>query len=322
MANKELSISNPKFIADLFKSAVTKDLTEVNISFDPEYAKLRIHIKGEGFNSTLTPSIMKGFLSLQDMIYRQYSLLHYGCIRRLAAEERKMLEFTVVVSEGSTDTLVDLVKSLENMIMGMESKHKLAAVAIAGVLTAGWALGTKYIDYKKEIETAHIEHEATVEMINTLKDSQDAATKLALEDKRIILEMQNNVYNSAIAVYSALKNEDIETLEINGNKVTKADIAELTRSERKKYEVEENIYSGQFNISAIYRENDNVYIDAKQDNSRLSIGHINILADFISVNDYNWLKNAVEGKPVEMTITTTEKNGKIISAVLHSFKKE
>ncbi|WP_296689449.1 hypothetical protein [Treponema sp. UBA6852] len=322
MAKKELTISNPKLVADFFKAATTEDLTEVNISFAPEYARLRIHIKGEGFNSTLTPSIMKGFLSLQDMIYRQYSLLHYGCIKRLTAEERKMLEFTVIVSEGSTDTLVDLVKSLGNMVIGMESKHKLAAVAIAGVLTAGWALGTKYIDYKKEIETAHIEHEATVEMLNNIKASQDAATQLALEDKRIILEMQNNVYNSAVAVYSALKDDDIENLEINGNTVTKADIAELTRIERKKYELEENVYSGQFNISAIYRENNNVYIDAKQENSGLIIAHINILADFISANDYNWLKNAVEGKPVEMTITTTEKNNKIISAVLHSFRKE
>lgn len=159
-------------------------------------------------------------------------------------------------------------------------------------------------------------------MLNNIKASQDAATQLALEDKRIILEMQNNVYNSAVAVYSALKDDDIENLEINGNTVTKADIAELTRIERKKYEIEENVYSGQFNISAIYRENNNVYIDAKQENSGLVIARINILADFISANDYNWLKNAVEGKPVEMTITTTEKNSKIISAVLHSFRKE
>lgn len=322
MAEKEIILKNPVTVADFFKSAPTEEFTGVNIDFNPELVKLKIHIKGDGFNSSLTPSVMKGFMALQDMIYKQYSLLHYGCIKRLSAEERKMLEFSVVVSAGSSNFLVELIKSLENMVAGMESKDKLKAVAIAGVLTLGWALGSKYIDYRKEIETAKIEHTATVEMLKTIKNEQDNAMRLSLEDKRIMLEMQKNIFDSSIAVYSALKDDGIESLEINGNTVTKADIVEATRAERKKYENEDKVYSGMFNISAIYRENENVYIDATGSDSEKQIRRINILADFISANDYDWLKNAVKGNPVEMTITTTEKNGTVISASLHSFKKE
>lgn len=322
MAEKEIILKNPVAVADFFKSAPTGEFTGVNIDFNPELVKLKIHIKGDGFNSSLTPSVMKGFMALQDMIYKQYSLLHYGCIKRLSAEERKMLEFSVVVSAGSSNFLVELIKSLENMVADMESKDKLKAVAIAGVLTLGWALGSKYIDYRKEIETAKIEHTATVEMLETIKNEQDNANRLSLEDKRIMLEMQKNIFDSSIAVYSALKDDGIESLEINGNTVTKADIVKATKVERKKYENEDKVYSGMFNISAIYRENENVYIDATGSDSEKQIRRINILADFISANDYDWLKNAVEGNPVEMTITTTEKNGIIISASLHSFKKE
>ena len=180
----------------------------------------------------------------------------------------------------------------------MESKDKLKAVAIAGVLTAGWALGSKYIDYRKEIETAKIGHTATVKMLETIKNEQDNAMRLSLKD------------------------DGIESLEINGNTVTKADIVKATKVERKKYENEDKVYSGMFNISAIYRENENVYIDATGSDSEKQIRHINILADFISANDYDWLKNAVKGNPVEMTIITTEKNGTVISASLNSFKKE
>lgn len=76
MQRKEIAISNPTMVADFFKNAPTAVFTGVNVEFNLELAKLRIHIKGEGFRSSLTPSVMKGFMALQDMIYRQYSLKH------------------------------------------------------------------------------------------------------------------------------------------------------------------------------------------------------------------------------------------------------
>ena len=73
-----------------------------NFIIDENIPGIMLHLTGEQFHSSISTTVMKSILKLQESIYRQYSLFVYGDIRRLSTEEKGMLELYVKVENGSS----------------------------------------------------------------------------------------------------------------------------------------------------------------------------------------------------------------------------
>lgn len=70
---------------------------------------LKLHLDGEKFDRSITPSVMKGIIELQNSLYRAYAQAKYGTpnTARLTEDERDKLEIIVRVDEGSS--VIDLL---------------------------------------------------------------------------------------------------------------------------------------------------------------------------------------------------------------------
>lgn len=283
-----------------------KNFKRTNIAIDKNLGGVLIHIEGDKFNSTITTGIMKGIISLQKALYDGYSLVQYGKIQKLTATEKEMLEIQVRVDEGSSiiEILVDVVaKSIGGKMEKLTSKEVVNIVKVLALTCGVCILGGKYIDAKKEI--ALIEAQGKV-LTDVQKNTIHAVEKMQTGGKEFNREMAK---------------QEFDKLEINKEQVTQGDLQEWSKTTREKKPIETQIYKGEFIITDIHFENDTIYIDVINSQDEKVIKYVNILADLVSEDDYQWFKDSTNRQSINMTIVSTEKQGKIIAAYLQSFKK-
>lgn len=283
-----------------------KNFKRTNIAIDKNLGGVLIHIEGDKFNSTITTGIMKGIISLQKALYDGYSLVQYGKIQKLTATEKEMLEIQVRVDEGSSiiEILVDVVaKSIGGKMEKLTSKEVVNIVKILALTCGVCILGGKYIDAKKEI--ALIEAQGKV-LTDVQKNTIHAVEKMQTGGKEFNREMAK---------------QEFDKLEINKEQVTQGDLQEWSKTTREKKPIETQIHKGEFIITDIHFENDTIYIDVINSQDEKVIKYVNILADLVSEDDYQWFKDSTNRQSINMTIVSTEKQGKIIAAYLQSFKK-
>ena len=283
-----------------------KNFKRTNIAIDKNLGGVLIHIEGDKFNSTITTGIMKGIISLQKALYDGYSLVQYGKIQKLTATEKEMLEIQVRVDEGSSiiERLVDVVaKSIGGKMEKLTSKEVVNIVKVLALTCGVCILGGKYIDAKKEI--ALIEAQGKV-LTDVQKNTIHAVEKMQTGGKEFNREMAK---------------QEFDKLEINKEQVTQGDLQEWSKTTREKKPIETQIYKGEFIITDIHFENDTIYIDVINSQDEKVIKYVNILADLVSEDDYQWFKDSTNRQSINMTIVSTEKQGKIIAAYLQSFKK-
>ncbi len=283
-----------------------KNFERTNIAIDKNLGGVLIHIEGDKFNSTITTGIMKGIISLQKALYDGYSLVQYGKIQKLTATEKEMLEIQVRVDEGSSiiEILVDVVaKSIGGKMEKLTSKEVVNIVKVLALTCGVCILGGKYIDAKKEI--ALIEAQGKV-LTDVQKNTIHAVEKMQTGGKEFNREMAK---------------QEFDKLEINKEQVTQGDLQEWSKTTREKKPIETQIYKGEFIITDIHFENDTIYIDVINSQDEKVIKYVNILADLVSEDDYQWFKDSTNRQSINMTIVSTEKQGKIIAAYLQSFKK-
>ena len=281
-------------------------LENTRISIDKNIGGIVIHLTGEKFHSTITIGIMKGIISLQKALYDGYSLARYGTIQKLTAQEKEMLELQVRVDEGSSiiEILIDAVaKTIGGKMEKLTSKEIIKIVKILALATGVCVLGGKYIDAKKEI--ALIEAQGKV-LSDVQKNTIYAIEKIQTGGKDFDRE---------------LAKQEFDSLEINEQKITQGDLQQWAKTPREKKPLETKIYRDRFIITDIHFEHDTTYIDVKNAQDEKVIKYINILAELVSEDDYQWFKDSANRQPIDMTIVSTEKQGKIMAAYLQSFKK-
>ncbi|MDY3307599.1 hypothetical protein [Psychrobacter sanguinis] len=108
------------------------DSPDTDVSYRIDVQSLpdfELYLKGEKFDNSITPSIMKGVIELQKSIYRAYLIARYGSdnLQMLNNYERSALELRVIVQPGSTDLfakMCDVAIKLFELINGMENRQK------------------------------------------------------------------------------------------------------------------------------------------------------------------------------------------------------
>lgn len=279
--------------------------------FSENIPGIKIHIKGERFNSTMSTTLMKSILKLQEGIYRQYSLFAYGKIQRLSPEEKAMLELYVKVDEGSSWIEIipePIIKAVAGKINSMTSNQILGAIAIVSVASVICVVTKKVLDHKQKLKELEVQAE-------TLTGIQKNAVQAQIETIKVTTDFFKEIS----------KQTGTKEIEINGEKVDAESIKKIASVHREKKENSQEVIDGLFKVTDIHIHESSVSSD--KDISIDILGadgtvykNVNLLEGIIDKDDYQMLKDSTDKKEMEMRIVITKHGDEIIGAFLNSVK--
>jgi hypothetical protein len=160
-------INNLNDALELLKQALNDELDHYDLQIS-DLNKFSMHLTGDKFHQTITPSVMKGFIDLQNAIYRSYAQIKYNeaSILKLSKHEKDVLELEVKVVDGSAGfelNIQELFEKLLALLVGkMTSKHIFILVLATILLYGGYEVHNNYLENQKEIRLAEIALEKDV----------------------------------------------------------------------------------------------------------------------------------------------------------------
>lgn len=160
-------INNLNDALELLKRALNDELNHYDLQIS-DLNKFSMHLTGDKFHQTITPSVMKGFIDLQNAIYRSYAQIKYNeaSILKLSKHEKDVLELEVKVVDGSAGfelNIQELFEKLLGLLVGkMTSKHIFILVLSTILLYGGYEVHNNYLENQKEIRLAEIALEKDV----------------------------------------------------------------------------------------------------------------------------------------------------------------
>lgn len=171
-----------------------------------EYDKIRfegwptlsLYMKGDKFEQSITPTVMKGLLELQRGLYRSFAAARFGTPdKRLTDDERKALEIQVRVGGGSSNFEINFQelaqKLIENIGDRMDPNKLLYTVVAIAVLYFGQSAYSAYLQSRTEERATEVANEA----IKTLLEAQKFAS--AEETKRLAVIQRLGNQDAVIA---------------------------------------------------------------------------------------------------------------------------
>lgn len=215
----------------------------INITFDG-WPNLAVHVKGDKFDSSLTPSLMKGFLELQKGINRSYCLVRYGTPNTnvLTRKEREDLEIQVKVGQGSTTTNIDLQSLLSNIstqvIDKMDPKTLAFTLVSLALIWGGKVSYAKYLENRRQIRETEVKSEETRELLKNqtfLSEQETERTRIlaaAFANNAQVAGLSSVAEDSKSAFIKELgttAHSTIQGIEIDGDMA-----AELAKNARRK----------------------------------------------------------------------------------------
>lgn len=169
---------------DILTKALEGDIPEYGQILFEGWPTLELYLKGEKFDQSLTPTVMKGLIELQKGIYRAYSVASFGSPKkRLTDDEKRDLEIKVDVKGGSSLLEINFGEVAQNLIQAiggrMNSKDLLIAIVSIAVLYFGDSSYKNYLENRKEIAIKESSDETQRKTLETLKFSSEQETKRA-----------------------------------------------------------------------------------------------------------------------------------------------
>lgn len=211
-----------------------------------------MHLVGNKFHQTITPSVMKGFIDLQNAIYRSYAQIKYDdpSILRLSKQEKDELELEVKVIDGSSGFGFDPQELFEKLITlladKLTSKHVFILVLSTILLYGGYQSYNDYLTNQKEIRLAEIALEKDVSSkqerlatVALLSDKSSDETKEVLARAAAVTPQVNTIKEEAKnASHSLIKSaQAADSIDFNDGKIQLTGDAakELTKSSPSKW---------------------------------------------------------------------------------------
>lgn len=147
--------------------------------------KLELRLTGEEFHSSITPTVMKAFIELQNGLNRAYSVARYGEANAslLTREEKGELEFVVKVEEGSSLFSIDasdtFIQLLERGIRQMNSTQITIALLAISVMYFGTSAFKSYLAHRREQRALEAKESQDLALIEQLKFASAQETERA-----------------------------------------------------------------------------------------------------------------------------------------------
>lgn len=194
--SNQITISNEEEAFELLE-AITDgtfagNLSEINFG---NWSKLTIRLTGDKFHSSITPTVMKGLLEVQNGIYKSYCVMRYGTesTRQLTDDERKKLEILVIVTEGSALIEAFLGPIAEELTKGVFDNMPIEA-KITLILLVLFGFGTykaisMHLANKKEIRLKEIDESNRTEVEKAQLEAQLETLKIVTESHAKNLEV-------------------------------------------------------------------------------------------------------------------------------------
>ncbi len=294
------------------------------------WPSLNVHISGDKFNSSLTPSLMKGFLELQKGINRSYCLVKYGTPNTnvLTNQEREELEIQVKVGQGSTTTSIDLQSLLTNIgskVIDKMDPTTLAVMLVSlGLIWAGKTSYAQYLENRRQIRETEVKSEETREMLANqrfMSEQETERTRLltkTMADNVQLAALNNVATDSKSALIKELgtsSRSTIQDIELKGETA-----AELSKNARRR--------SVDVAFNAMFRI---LMVDSSvPDCFKVRLKNINTKDEFTAtVQDYTvdskFVKALQHGEwrkcPIQLVISAKSmdneiKNAKILEAII------
>lgn len=329
------------FLRKIYEKELGDDVSKLHIQFEG-WPNVQVKLTGEKYQSTITPSIMKAFLKLQDGLYKAYALAVYADSKhRLTDKEKKALELVIKVSQGSSNFFdnFDINETLNNLLQNMNSEHLLIAIIFGLLCYFGRDFYQSYLDSKKEAQAAEL-------MANSKKESEEhlerMTDKLLAEQKanrefmQSLIQQKPELEEIAIEARETQREffkqtSDAEKINIQGVEVTGEQAKELAKKKRMPpaREFEEIRLDGMYRILNVNTELDTGF----KVSIRNEASGQELIAEVQDNTFQSQYKKAIEiatfeKRPVELNINAKQKvaNGLIydvvvIKAVLHKQAK-
>lgn len=281
-------------------------------SFKKNIPGIKLHIKGERFDSTMSTTLMKSILKLQDSIYRQYSIYVYGYVKKLSPEEKKMLELYVKVDKGSSWIELipaPIIQCVSEKIEKMTANQVLISIIVVSIISAICVTTKKVLNHKEKMKELEIQAE-------TLVGIQKNAAQAQIETIKATTEFYKEIS----------KQTGTKEIEINGEKIDTESIKKITASPREKKENFQEVINGLFKVTDIHIHESGVSSD--KDISIDILGkdgsvykNVNLLEGIIDKDDYQMLKDSTDKKEMQMKIVVTKHGDEIVGVFLNSIEK-
>lgn len=196
------------------------------------WPSLNIHLHGKLFDSSITTTIMKRLIDLQNSINQTYCLLTTGDSNTscLTQEERSMLELVVVVKPGSSDFNIDLGEAFNKIIKtGVEKMNgqQIVAVILGLAVIYGTGVGVaNYLEHRKQVRLAEIKSEEQTEFLKTINYANESTREAYSEaiqaittvSKRVgpeVIDVANDSMNNLVKIAAASETAEIQGVSIS-----------------------------------------------------------------------------------------------------------
>lgn len=316
----ELVIRSEKDAFDLIKKALGKELgDDFELRFD-NWPHVNVVLKGEEYQSTITPSLMQGLLDLQHGINRTYAQLVYSQpdARSLKDEDKDELEFKAKVEEGSSIVTVDLsgfAQKLAGDLVGKMDSTQLVILAVTGA--ALWAATTMYKHYVNG-EVKKKEAAADADKLVKLSEQETERVQLitqALTKEPRLVPIEKNAAATSLTLLRGVS--DAESINLNGVKLTNDEAWSVVSTKR--------TASSEVQVNGNYRI---LSVDtSKDDEFRIKVRYLpdgrefwaKFRDDSLDKEHLKALQDAEWGKStVYLSVNGTELRGQISSATIVS----
>ena len=143
---------------EILQMALENKIPEYDRLIFDGWPTLNLHLEGEKFHQSLTPTVMKGLIEFQKSIYQSYAVAKYDSPnRRLTEEEKKDLEIRVDVKDGSSNFDINFqeiaVKLIEQIGSRMNPTELLLTVVAIAAMFFGSSSYKVYLDNRKELKS-------------------------------------------------------------------------------------------------------------------------------------------------------------------------
>ncbi len=284
MSVGELGVSSEDKIYEILEEFLREGFVynpEHSLDFDG-LPPLRIRLTGEGFNGTITPTVMKVFIEFQKAIYKSYAQARYntGNINKLTKQEKQDLEIVVKVENGSSifdiNAQVILEKMAVNMANSLTGEQVVLITLGLGAMFFTASSIKLFLNNRKEIRSQEVTSEVELrrlEQISALSAQETRRMEIltkAQQREPIIQHIHNyaeDVQNEMLKSFSGATSVQIDGVEFSGEVA-----GELVKHKRNESVVER--LDGVYRVLSVDSSNPLVF--------KIRVRNTNSLQEFVS----------------------------------------
>lgn len=181
---KNITIKSEADFLELAKNILLAEKPPVfNIKFEG-WPYVNMYMQGENYHQSLPISAMEGFVDFQQSLYRMFADLRYNTpnLQFLKAEEKRDLELTFTIKDGSSDTeaniadwLNKIIDKLDVVFAGMTGDEKMLLILGLAGITAGTWMFISWLNKKTEVSNFKDQQDTIRAAIDSNKATTDGA---------------------------------------------------------------------------------------------------------------------------------------------------